>query len=98
MMRPGGDGDGGGDGRRFSYRRSVKRWSLRTKDFARIRPRDRSVLIGADDLAAGLGGDGPPGRQRDGILDELDGAVEEADVHAARVVRLGVDHRDVVVA
>ncbi len=54
--------------------------------------------IGADDFAAGLGGEGPPGRQRDGILDELDRPVEEPDIHAAGVVGLGVDHRDVVVA
>src|SRR4051812_34953213 len=62
------------------------------------RDRPRSVAAGVDHLAAGLGGDRPPDVQRDAVLDELDRAVKEPDVHPARVVRLGADHRDVVVA
>ena len=54
----------------------------------RRRPVGRSIAAGVDDLAAGHGGERPPGAEVDAVLDELDRAVEEADVHAARVVRL----------
>src|SRR3954466_12998622 len=45
-----------------------------------------SESVGADDLASGPGPEGPPSRQVDRILDELDGAVCEGDVNPARVV------------
>ena len=51
------------------------------------------VGVGADDFAARPGGQGPPGRRVDGILDELDRAVEERHVHPAGVVRAGADDR-----
>ena len=41
-----------------------------------------SVTVGRDRLAAGAGGQGAPGRQRHGVLAELDVAVAEEQVHA----------------
>src|SRR5215469_18770188 len=52
----------------------------------------RSELVGADDLAAVVGGDRPPGRRVDAILDEPHRAVEERDVHPSGVIRAGADH------
>src|SRR5205814_10416440 len=49
----------------------------------------RSVLVGRDDLTAGLGADGPPHGQADRLLDELDMAVAETDVDAAGVAAAG---------
>src|SRR5579863_9143630 len=51
--------------------------------------RARSVLVGRDDLAAGLGADGPPHGQADRLLDERDVAVAEADVDAAGMAAAG---------
>ena len=48
-----------------------------------------SILIGRDDLAAGPRPEGPPGRDVDGRLDELDRAVAEQDVHAAGMMAVG---------
>ena len=44
-----------------------------------------SIGVGADDLAALAGPDGPPDEQVDRVLHETDGAVAEDDVHAAGV-------------
>src|SRR4051794_4437128 len=63
-----------------------------------VRGAPPSVTAGVDDLAAGHGGDGPPGAEVDAVLDELDRAVEEAHVDPARVVRLGADHGIIRVA
>src|SRR5262249_29118042 len=49
-------------------------------------PGGRSEAIGADDLGAVAGADGPPVLDGDGVLDVPHGAVGEADVDAARVV------------
>src|SRR3954452_20870758 len=51
----------------------------------------RSEGAGVDHLAAGLGGDPPPDRLGDGVLDEADRAVEQPHVHAAGMVRAGAD-------
>src|SRR5438874_899355 len=51
-----------------------------------------SVARRVDDFASGLGGDGSPGAEADAVLDELDRAVEEPDVHPAGMVRAGADH------
>ena len=54
------------------------------------------VTIGADDLAAIAGAEGPPGQPRDAVLDEPDAAVGHQDVRPARVVaRHGVAERAV---
>ena len=51
----------------------------------------RRVLEGirTEDFASTPGGDGVPGGVRHGVLDKLDGAVQETYVHAARVIRRG---------
>src|SRR4051812_46404910 len=46
--------------------------------------------VGADDLTAGLGPQGPPDPHVDGALDELHAAVAHPHVHAAGVVAGGV--------
>ena len=43
----------------------------------------RSVAARVDHFAPGLGGQRAPGLEADAVLDELDRAVEEPDVHAA---------------
>src|SRR4051794_1179691 len=48
--------------------------------------RARSVLIGADDLAAVPGGDGPPSLLVNRVLNEPDRAIQESHIHAAGVV------------
>src|SRR4051812_13094632 len=53
----------------------------------------RSEAVGANDLAAGVGGDGSPGRGADAVLHEPDRPVQEHHVDASRVVRAGADHR-----
>src|SRR4051794_6350889 len=50
-----------------------------------------SIAAGVDDLAAGLGPDGTPGKDADAVLDELDRAVAEDHVHATGVERRGRD-------
>src|SRR6185437_3456397 len=45
-----------------------------------------SVTVSADRLAPLAGAQGPPGRQADRVLDELDRAVAEDDIDATRVV------------
>src|SRR5262249_33764333 len=59
-----------------------------------------SVRVGAYDLAAGPGAEGSPGDLADGVLDEVDRAIGEADVHAVCVVapRGGVGRDDPRVA
>src|SRR4051812_11588556 len=54
-----------------------------------IRPGLQSIR--ADHLAARAGAQGPPGLEVDAVLDELDGAVGEADVDASRVITRGRD-------
>src|SRR4051794_16708696 len=51
-----------------------------------------SVAAVVEELAPGTGGDRPPSRLADAVLDELDRAVEEAAIHAPRVVGTGGDH------
>src|SRR5262249_49670897 len=51
-----------------------------------VRPGHRSIAVGRDDLAAGLGPQLPPGHHVDGILDEANASVGHHDVAAARVV------------
>src|SRR5262249_16728001 len=59
------------------------------------RPRARrSVAVGADDLAPGLGRQGVVGAIVGGALDEVDRAVGEREVGPARVVRAGAGQRD----
>ena len=52
--------------------------------------RQRSVAIGRDDFAVGLGPQRPVGLDGDRRLDEVDAAVGEQEVGAAGVVAVGV--------
>ena len=52
------------------------------------RPRT-SILVGANDLAEGAAAEGPPCGRGDRVLDEVDGAVGEGDIHTAGVVAAG---------
>src|SRR5258708_6535369 len=55
-----------------------------------------SIAVGADDLAAVAGAEGPPGHPGDAVLDEPDAAVGHQDVRPARVVaRHGIAERAV---
>ena len=52
-----------------------------------------SETIGRDDFAAAARPQGPPARPVDRLLDEMDRAVQEQDVHASRVMTgRGIDH------
>src|SRR5439155_1282633 len=50
----------------------------------------RSILVGGEDLAPSAGAQEPPGLEADRVLDEVDRAIHERDVHAAGVVAGGV--------
>ena len=58
-----------------------------------IRGHPASEGIAADDLTAGAGPEGPPGRNGDRVLDELDRAIGEGDMDAPGVVARRRDRR-----
>src|SRR3954452_23702051 len=50
-----------------------------------------SIARRVENLTAGLGGERAPGLVADAVLEEVDRAVDEDDVHAAGVERAGAD-------
>src|SRR4051812_45627334 len=60
-------------------------------------PTGSSVAVRADDLAIGLGAEGPPRGLVDRILDKPNAAVGHEYVHAAGVVALGLGELALVV-